>query len=436
MSDADGVNDAGPGLAPEPPRGALGIIFLIVLIDLLGFGIIIPLLAFYVPDFRNHPLKVTALFSVYSICQFIGAPILGSISDRIGRRPVLAISQAGSAIGYLLLGFAAFDWHNPATRLWLLYASRIIDGFTGGNISTAQAYISDVTTPQNRAKGMGLLGAAFGIGFSIGPAIGGLCGAVNLSLPGWVAAGLSAVAAVLTFARLPESRRHVTTEVEHWLHPSRFKPVLRKPVLVQLLAISFCLMAAFVMMESTISLFLNQTFGWKERGVGAYFLFSGIVIVIVQGGLIGRLTKKLGDWPLSITGPFLVALGMVGLIGVGFIVPHVAFGLALTVLLVGGAANATGRSFQQPTTSSLMSKFSERNEQGIVFGLYHGLSSLARVAGPIVAGFAYPFLRNTGQFLLAAAIAVCMGVWLFVLRQPAPHEAVPQAAIDGSLEQG
>lgn len=419
---------------PEPPKGALAVIFFIVMMDLLGFGIIIPLLAFYVPDFQHNPLKVTALFSTYSICQFIGAPILGLVSDRFGRRPVLALSQAGSAIGYVLLAVAAFNWHGASTRLVLVYLSRIIDGFTGGNISTAQAYVSDVTTPQNRAKGMGMLGAAFGIGFSLGPALGGLCGHFSLSLPGWIAAALSAIAAVLSWVRLPESRKHAETEAENWLHPSRFVPILRKPVLVQLLAIAFCLMAAFVMMESTITLFLNKIFNWQELGVGLYFLFVGFIIVAVQGGLIGRLTKKLGDWPLCISGPFLVALGMLGLIGVAFVGVKAAFGFAMTLLLIAGAINACGRSFQQPTMSSLLSKFSDRNEQGIVFGLYHGLSSLSRVIGPIIAGFAYPFLRNTGQFLVAAGIAVAMGVWTFGLRRPTPGQPNPEARQEAEVK--
>jgi MFS transporter, DHA1 family, tetracycline resistance protein len=422
--------------SPEPPKGALAIIFFIVLMDLLGFGIIIPLLAFYVPDFQHNPLKVTALFSIYSICQFIGAPILGAMSDRFGRRPVLAISQAGSAIGYILLAVAAFDWHNPATRLTLVYVSRILDGFTGGNISTAQAYVSDVTTPQNRAKGMGMLGAAFGIGFSIGPALGGIAGHWSLSLPGWIAAAFSALAAALTWARLPESRTHKPTEAENWLHPSRFAPILRKPVLVQLLVVGFCLMAAFVMMESTLTLFLNRVFGWSELGVGLYFLFVGFIIVCVQGGMIGRLTKKHGDWPLCIAGPFLVALGMIGLIIVAYVDPRAAFGLAMTVLLITGTINACGRSIQQPTLSSLLSKFSDRDDQGVVFGMYHGLSSLARVVGPIVAGFAYPFLRNSGQFLVAAVIAVAMGAWTYGLRRPTPDQAAPEATAEAALERG
>jgi DHA1 family tetracycline resistance protein-like MFS transporter len=421
----------------EPPKGALAIIFFIVLMDLLGFGIIIPLLPFYVPDFERHPMRVTALFAVYSICQFIGAPILGLISDRFGRRPVLALSQVGSTLGYILLAIAAFNWADPMTRLILVYASRIIDGFTGGNISTAQAYVSDVTTPANRAKGMGVLGAAFGIGFSMGPAVGGLSAHyLSLSAPGWIAAALSLTAAIITFARLPESRSHAPVDAENWLHPSRFMPVLRKPVLVQLLAIGFCVMGAFVMMESTITLFLNKTFGWGERGVGFYFLFAGLIIIAVQGGMIGRLTKRFGDWPLCIAGPFMVAAGMAGLVAVAYVLPSMGFGLALAILMIGGATNATGRSFQQPTLSSLLSKFSDRDEQGLVFGLYHGLSSLARVAGPVVAGLAYPFLRNTGQFLLAGVIAVAMGFWTSSLWKRAGSAAKENAGAEVAVDVG
>lgn len=438
MSDSALPHDPPTPEAQSRRAGALAIVFFVVLMDLLGFGIIIPLLAFYVPEFQHNKLKVTALFSVYSICQFIGAPVLGLVSDRFGRKPVLAISQAGSAAGYVLLALAAFDWYSQATRLLLVYLSRIIDGFTGGNISTAQAYVSDVTTPENRAKGMGMLGAAFGIGFALGPALGGVLGHWSLSLPGWVAAALSAAAAVLTWMRLPESRSHAETESENWLHPSRFIPVLQKPVLVQLLAISFFIMAAFVMMESTIALFLNKLFQWKELGVGLYFVFAGFIIITVQGGLIGRLTKKLGDWPLCIAGAFLVAAGMTGLITTAYVTPVAGFAVALSLLLISGAINATGRSFQQPTMSSLLSKFSDRREQGVVFGLYHGLNSLARVVGPVVAGLAYSerFLRNSGQFLVAGGIAILMGLWTAALRRPAPEQATTDAAREVALERG
>jgi MFS family permease len=433
MSDVT-VDSKSPAAAP---RGALAIIFLIVLLDLLGFGIIIPLLMFYVPGYQAHPMEVTALFSIYSICQFIGAPILGLISDRVGRRPVLTISQAGSALGYVLLAVAAFNWRSPMTRLLFVYLSRVIDGFTGGNISTAQAYVSDVTTPQNRAKGMGMLGAAFGVGFSLGPALGGIVGHYfGLSAPGWVAAALAAAAATASWLRLPESRHHAQTEAENWLHPGRFVPILRNSMLVQLLTIGFCIMAAFVMMESTISLFLNKVFGWGELGVGLYFLFIGIVIIAVQGGMIGRLTRKFGDWPLCTLGPFGVAAGMGGLLAVAYAAPALGFAVGLVILLLAGAVNAFGRSFQQPTLSSLLSKFSDREQQGVVFGLYHGLSSLARVAGPELAGKAYPFIHNTGQFLLAGIIAIAMGLWTYSLRQPTPHEAQAEATSEAALERG
>ena len=422
MSQSPPLENESKDVSPEPPPGALGIIFLIVFIDLMGFGIIIPLLPFYVHDFQKHPFKVTMLFSIFSICQFIGSPILGAISDRVGRKPVLAFSQLGSAAGYVLLGVATMpQFHfSGATALVLIYASRIIDGFTGGNISTAQAYISDVTTAKNRARGMGLLGAAFGIGFALGPGLGGILGAVHLSLPGFVAAAFSLAAAILTLRKLPESRTHKPTDAEAWLHPSKFVPIFQNRVLVELLAISFCLMAAFVMMETTIGLYLNQLFGWKELKVGLYFAYIGVVIAIVQGGLIGRLTRKLGEWPLAITGPVFVAVGMLGYIFTGY---HGGYGIAFLVLILAGAINATGRSIQTPTVSSLISKFSDRQQQGVIFGLYSGLSSLARVAGPMIAGAVYPYLHNTGPFLAAAIIAVAMAAWLMVLRQPVPNEA-------------
>lgn len=419
-----------PGQPLQPARGALGIIFLIVVMDLVGFGIIIPLLPFYVNVPQTKPFQVTLLFSVYSICQFIGAPILGLISDHWGRRPVLAFSQAGSVVGYVLLGVATdIHWVNPMTMLVMVYLSRIIDGFTGGNISTAQAYVSDVTTRENRAKGMGMLGAAFGIGFSAGPFLGGVLGSIHVSYPAYAAAAFSAAAAVITAARLPESRTHKPTEAEVWLHPSKFAPVFRKPALLQMLLISFFLMAAFVMMESTIGLFLNKAFGWRERNVGWYFAFIGFIIVIVQGGLIGRLTRALGDWPLAIAGPLFVALGMVGLIWSAWL-PLVS------ILMIAGVINATGRSIYQPTSSSLISKFSDPREQGVVFGMYHGMGSLARVLGPILAGATYPLLRNTGQFALAAIIALLMALWTMALRQPVPGEEAPQAKAEAALEQG
>lgn len=421
MSEPQPLEYASPEPLVEPPKGALSIIFLIVFIDLMGFGIIIPLLPFYVPDMQKHPVTVTLLFSIYSVCQFVGAPILGAISDRFGRRPVLAFSQFGSAIGYLLLGIATQpQFHfGMGAMLALVFVSRIVDGFTGGNISTAQAYISDVTSVKNRAKGMGLLGAAFGIGFALGPAMGGLLAPIGVSVPAYVAAAMSAVAAVVTLGRLPESRAHKPADVEAWLHPRRFAPIFENAMLVHLLGISFCLMAAFVMMESTVGLFLNSTFGWGAKQVGWYFAYAGVIIVIVQGRLIGPLVRRLGDWPLAIAGPLFVCVGMLGYVMIGQVG---AAGGALIILFFAGAVNATGRSLQMPTISSLISKFSDPRQQGVVFGLSSGLSSLARVIGPLAAGAVYPYFHNTGPYLTAAVMTLAIGLWLMLIRRPAPAE--------------
>jgi DHA1 family tetracycline resistance protein-like MFS transporter len=395
---------------PAPSRGALGIIFLIVLLDLMGFGIIIPLLPFYVKDPEHNPLKVTLLFSIYSICQFIGAPILGAISDRKGRKPVLAFSQLGSVVGYVMLGLATQPQlgFSAVAALAMIYASRVIDGFTGGNISTAQAYISDVTTTETRSRAMALIGMAFGLGFAVGPFVGGVLGHINRSLPAYVAAAFSLLAAVLTFIRLPESRVHKPVDIEAWLHPSQFAPVLRRPILLQLLLISFVTMAAFVMMESTVGIFLKQHFGYAEKQVGWFFGYIGLVIVIVQGGIIRRVLKTVGDWPLAILGPLLVAVGMA-------IYALTAIWPLLSVLLIAGAINASGRSCQQPTISSLLARFSGREEQGTVFGLYNGLGSLARVFGPLVAGLTYPYLRNAGPFVIAGIVTAAGALWTAAL---------------------
>jgi DHA1 family tetracycline resistance protein-like MFS transporter len=202
---------------------------------------------------------------------------------------------------------------------------------------------------------------------------------------------------------------HKPVDVEAWLHPSQFKPVLRRPVVVQLLLISFVTMAAFVMMESTIGIFLNGHFGYNQSQVGWFFGFIGIIILIVQGGILRRVAKGSYDWPLASAGPLLVAIGM----GVYCVI---AFHRSLGILLLAGALNAIGRSLQGPTLSSLLARYSGRGEQGVTFGMYNGLSSLARVFGPLIAGVAYPFLRNAGPFATAGVIALAGAAWTVALK--------------------
>jgi len=439
-----------PADPPPPRRSALAVVFLIVVMDLMGFGVIIPLLPFYATQYQASAVGVGLLFSLYSLCQMLAAPILGALSDRYGRRPVLIVSQLGSAAGYVLLGVVT--QYHPGTAsiaLGLIYLSRVIDGLSGGNISTAQAYISDVTTAENRAKGMGMIGAAFGIGFAAGPALGGLLGdrPERVAWPAFAAAGFCLVATALTSFLLPESRPRrasardvaLTSEVEQDVaaplldQPDGEKPrtlayarprlvdrvgiagALRRPMLVQLMLIGFASMAAFVMMESQCALFLSRpdTFGWGPRNVGWFFTMIGVVIIVVQGVLIGRLTKRLGEWPLAVAGAVFVAIGMTCFVRTGYR-PW------LPLLLLGGCVNACGRSLQGPTISSLVSKFSDAREQGAVFGLFHGLSSFARVIGPVTAGFVYE-RHPTGPFVLAGVIMLSVALWTAALRATAPR---------------
>jgi DHA1 family tetracycline resistance protein-like MFS transporter len=396
--------------SPGPPKGALFTIFLIVFIDLLGFGLIIPLLPFFAKTFDASPIQVTLLFSIYSMCQFIAAPILGVLSDRFGRRPVLVFSQIGSVIGYVLLGYTTHaQYTNLSLGLMMVYLSRVIDGLSAGNISTAQAYISDVTTAENRAKGMGLLGAAFGMGFVLGPAIGfGLSIYFGPSVPAYTAAAFSALAAILTFMYLTESRIHKPNEAEAWLHPRVFLPVLRRPTLVQLNLIWFLAMAAFVMIDSTIVLYLIDVFKYEEKDTFWYFAFVGVIIVIVQGGLIRPLMKRSSEWTLASVGPIMVAVGYV-------ITVTSAWHQAAWILILGGAVYAIGRSIQQPTIQSLVSKCADPNEQGTAFGLFQGTGTIARVIGPAFAGMLYA-RHVAGPFVVAAVVVTIAGVWTIVLR--------------------
>jgi DHA1 family tetracycline resistance protein-like MFS transporter len=431
MSDAAPIDHDTPAPAP---RGALGIILFIAFLDLMGFGIILPQLPFYAIRYHVSPVRVTLLLSIYSLCQFIAAPMLGVVSDRYGRRPVLVFSQLGSAIGYAILGLVTvLNLSNAAVAMALIYLSRIIDGLTGGNISTAQAYISDVTTPANRAKGMGMFGAAFGIGFAAGPVIGGLVGndTNHASWPAFTAALFSLTAMFLSWFRLPESHSHRPVGEEVWLHPSRLLPILRRTTLLQLLLLSFVAMTAFSMLEGIIALYFHTRFTYGPqhipygmRQTGWYFGYIGFFIVLVQGGLVGRLTKRFGEWPLTIVGAMMVSVGLWLYVATGW---HPA----LPLLLLAGAINATGRSLQQPPIASLISKFSERSEQGSVFGIYHGLSSLARALGPMIAGLLFG-RYITGPFAVSGVVMIGVCGWLVVLRMTAgqpPGVVMPEGAV-------
>lgn len=411
MSQADALDYAAPDpLPPAPPKGAMLTLFFIVLMGLFGFGVIIPLLPFYAVKYEASSFEVGVVFALYSLCQLISAPLLGMMSDRYGRRGVLIFSQLGAAAGYILLGVVtALEWANPAIALWLIYLSRAIEGISAGNISTAQAYVSDITTEENRSKGMGLLGAAFGIGFAAGPAAGGLLGDMHVSLPAFVAAAFSLVAVALTWWLLPETRVHKASADAVLLHPARLKFIVQRPALLQLLGIWVLSMGAYVVIEGMLALFLSRpdTYNYGPKQVGLVFTLFGVTIVIVQGGLIGRLVKLFGDWWLAIVGPLVVAAAMIGFV-------QTAYTPLLSLLLVTAVCNSGGRSLQGPALAALVSRNAGRDEQGATFGAYHALGSLARVIGPLVGNALYA-RHMVGPFVLSAVLLVVASGWTLLV---------------------
>ena len=357
-------------------RSPLVVIFTTVFIDLVGFGIVIPVLPFYAEGtaFNATPRTVGLLFASYSIMQLIFSPVLGGLSDKHGRRPVLLLSIIGTGIGFLVLGFAK--------TLFMLFVGRILDGITGGNISTAQAYIADITTEENRAKGMGLIGAAFGLGFIFGPAIGGILSRWGIHVPFIFAAVLCFANAMLLYFTLPET---VTPD-----HPAKNSAVrgrslrqvmlsLKQPRLAFVLVIYFLFIVAFSIMTTAFSLYTMFRFGYDAQHTGYLFAYVGLIAVIIQGGLIGRLVKRFGELPLVIVGALCFAIS---LFAVPFVGPA-AGGLA--ALLVGGGVFSMGNSLATPALTSLASKSAGPAQQGVVLGVTQSTASLARAVGPSLA---------------------------------------------------
>ena len=356
-------------------RSPLLVIFITVFIDLVGFGIVIPVLPYYAEGtrFGATPREVGLLFASYSVMQLIFSPVLGRLSDKYGRRPILLISLLGTCLGFLILGFA--------TTLLMLFVGRIIDGISGGNISTAQAYIADITTKENRAKGMGLIGAAFGLGFVFGPAIGGILSRWGINVPFLFAGGLAFANVILLYFTLPET---VTPD-----HPARvsaasgrgWKQVieaLRQPQLGFVLIIYFLSIVAFSIMTAVFSLFMMFRLGYDPWHSGWIFAFVGIVSAVVQGGLIGKLVKRFGEPTLVIVGGLLFTVSL-------FASPFVGPAIGLIGILSVGALSAIGNALTAPSLTSLGSKSAGAAEQGSVLGVMQSVASLARAVGPSMA---------------------------------------------------
>lgn len=390
-------------------KSQLGIIFLTVFIDLVGFGIVIPVLPLYAQHFGANETVNGLLVGIYSAMQFLCAPFLGKISDRVGRRPVLFVSLIGTSAGFFLMGFAPAL---PSVLAWL-FVARIIDGVSGGNISTAQAYIADITAPEERSKTMGLIGAAFGLGFIFGPAIGGVMSAISISAPFYFAGALAALNAILVFIRLPESLSSEHRTQPHERAPIRevFKHGWHLPALMMSY---FLAITGFSIMTTNYALFTNHRFGYDQKHNGYIFAFIGLVGAIVQGGMLRQLLKRRSEKSLAVTGIALLAIGMALL----------PFSGTLAALLIVTCVIGIGNSFVTPTLNGLASRSAERSWQGRVIGLMQSAGSLGRWVGPFVAGKllwmdsgkAVAFYGRTPFWTAAVVLVLALG---FALRLPA-----------------
>jgi len=348
-------------------KAQLGIIFLTIFIDLIGFGIVIPILPLYAKHFGANELTNGILVGIYSGMQFIFAPFLGRISDRVGRRPVLLVSILGTAIGFAIMGFAK-------TLAWL-FVARIVDGISGGNISTAQAYIADITPPEERSRAMGLIGAAFGLGFMVGPGLGGVLSQYSISLPFLVASGLALLNVIVAYFRLPESlsAEHRATVMEQAPIREVFRHGWHLPTLM---GCYFLSIVGFSIMTTNYALFTNNRFHYDQAQNGYVFFLLGFIGIVIQGGMLRPLLKRTTEKTLAMLGVLLLIIGLAYL-------PLVT---SLASLLVASSLIGIGNSFVTPTLNGLASRSAERSWQGRVIGLMQSSGSLARLVGPIIAG--------------------------------------------------
>jgi DHA1 family tetracycline resistance protein-like MFS transporter len=362
------------------------IIFLTIFVNLVGFGIIIPLLPFYAGTFGASPLVIGLLFAVFSLCQLVAAPALGDLSDRHGRRPILVFSLAGTVVSFVMLAMA----HSVA----MLFVARIVDGLSGGNISTARAYVADITEPKDRSRAYGLIGAAFGLGFIFGPALSGVLAKVSYTAPIWAAAGLTLVATIMAWVWLPETVHRARAGMGN---PLAYLPsMLARPIVRRMLAIDFIYWCSFAIFQTTFALFMAKRFGFDAPQTGYMFAGFGVLGAIIQGGMIRPIVKRLGDRTTFRVG---VSCGAVGLAAA-------AFAHSLPLLFVALIPLAFGIGFGHPTVAGLVSLVAHGDEQGRVQGAAGAVESLGRTIGPVWGNSALDRLGDASPYVSAAALLV------------------------------
>jgi MFS family permease len=403
-------------------------IFLVILVDVLGLTLILPLLPFYAEHFGATPMVVGLLGATFAACQLLSGPVLGQLSDRFGRRPLLLLSQVGTFLGFLMLA--------RAEVLWVVFLSRVIDGATAGNLTIAQAYITDVTPPAHRARAFAVIGISFGLGFLLGPAISGWLAQHDPRWPVYAAAGLSATSIAATALLLKEPTRaqvdaaNAAPEGEPAGPPpppgrrrngfsgSGYAVYFRRPILGTLLALFFCFAFSFSLFTSGFALFaerrLHTALGapWGVREVGYVFAYSGFLGILLQGGLVGRLVRRFGERPM---------------VGVGFVCAGVAYlvlgqSYALPLLLVSATLSAVSSSILRAPLTAMITQQCHRDEQGVVLGLTQSITSVAQIIAPLLAGalIGHGWLQG---WSLAAALAALAALPLWA--------AVPESASGG-----
>ncbi len=420
----------GPVGASPAGRSPLLFIFLTVFIDLLGFGIVIPLLPIYSTAYEASETELGLLFACFSGMQFLFAPMWGRLSDRIGRRPVLIGGLVGTALAYLAFAYSdalanAFSQAvsgedaSPRQILFMLFASRMLAGFFGANVSTANAYIADVTTAENRTKGLGLVGAAFGLGFTLGPALGGELTRHSIHAPGLAAAGLSLAAALFGYFKLPEPVRHSSSRA---YGGDQLRKAVAEPRIGGVLVLAFLFVMAFAGFESMFILFGLANFPAKfgmdtaiesaslaqkmaaAPYAGRYLFVVGMISAVIQGGLIRRIAPKLGETRLVFIGPTLLGLGLA----------IVGLAPTFTWVIVGCVVMPFGFGLSNPSVSSLLSRAAPVDQQGAFLGMQQSVASLARVVGPLVAGWVMSQQGSRAPFLVSAgvlALGALIGLW-------------------------
>lgn len=383
-------------------RSPLFLMALTIFIDFTGFGLVIPLLPFWAEHLGAGPVGVGLILTIYALAQFVFTPILGSLSDRYGRRPIIIASLCIEALSF---AFTALAGTFP-----LLLAARFIGGLGASNIGSAQAVVSDVTPPEDRTKGMGLIGAAIGLGFVVGPALGGGLAALGTTVPFWVAMGIAILNMLLVLRFLPETRTKreanaataTTNHNELYLLFAGWRQALKYPAIARMVTVNLLFTIAFTAMEAIFPLFTQHAFGWNAVQNGYVFTYVGIIIVIMQGGLVGQLVKGFGEKRLMIAGLLLLALGLALL---PWSTQIALLFVALGILSVGdGAIN--------PTISTLLSFAGPAEAQGETLGFAQGMAGLGRIIGPLAAGSLFalggpgaPFLIGAGLVLVAAIVA-------------------------------